>query len=453
MTAVPTTTSEIERQLTRPPPGGMRADALAVLGGALLVVAAALVGRWLVAGGTNIFLGWPPLLASWAPHVGPGTAPAILTAAVVILAGPALAARMHWRSLLVTAWLAAVAWTLSLALVDGWRDGVVARLTSDQEYLYDVPRVTDIPATLATFADHILTDRPGFWVTHVGAHPPGALLTFVWLDRLGLGGGGPAGLFVILVGASACVAVAVTLRALASEGLARKVLPYGVLLPGTVWIGVSADGMFAGVLAWGVALLALGTTGAGRRADLTALGGGLLLGWTLYLSYGLVLGGLLPIAVLAATRAWRALVLGSVGMGLVVVAFSVAGFWWFTGFGRVTVIYALSAAQSRPYWYFVWANLAALAFAIGPAVLAGLRRFAAQPRALPLAAALLVGAAVLAVLVADISGLSKAEVERIWLPFAVWMVVPCALLPRPRAWLAVQATFALLVNHLLLTVW
>jgi methylthioxylose transferase len=35
----------------------------------------------------------------------------------------------------------------------------------------------------------------------------------------------------------------------------------------------------------------------------------------------------------------------------------------------------------------------------------------------------------------------------------VWLVVPCTLLPRPRAWLAAQAVLALAVNHLLLTVW
>jgi hypothetical protein len=63
--------------------------------------------------------------------------------------------------------------------------------------------------------------------------------------------------------------------------------------------------------------------------------------------------------------------------------------------------------------------------------------------------------AVAAMLIADASGLSKAEVERIWLPFAVWMVAGAALLPRParRTWLAVQAVTALLVNHLLLTPW
>jgi hypothetical protein len=97
----------------------------------------------------------------------------------------------------------------------------------------------------------------------------------------------------------------------------------------------------------------------------------------------------------------------------------------------------------------VWANLAALLFAIGPAVVAALRR----TRAVPTRVALLVGAALVAVLLADVSGMSKAEVERIWLPFAVWLTIPCALLPHPRYWLAAQAGLALAVNHLLLTVW
>ena len=97
------------------------------------------------------------------------------------------------------------------------------------------------------------------------------------------------------------------------------------------------------------------------------------------------------------------------------------------------MIYAASIAASRPYSYFVWANLAAVSFAVGPAVWAGIRRAVAAPRALPAPAALLVLAALAAVVVADLTGLSKAEVERIWLPFAVWLVVPCALLPRPRS--------------------
>jgi hypothetical protein len=64
-----------------------------------------------------------------------------------------------------------------------------------------------------------------------------------------------------------------------------------------------------------------------------------------------------------------------------------------------------------------------------------------------------VAAAVVVVLLADVSGLSKSEVERIWLPFAVWLVPAAGFLPRPRWWLAGQAVTALMVNHLLLTNW
>ncbi|MEU3416868.1 hypothetical protein ABZ760_37560, partial [Streptomyces sp. NPDC006658] len=56
-------------------------------------------------------------------------------------------------------------------------------------------------------------------------------------------------------------------------------------------------------------------------------------------------------------------------------------------------------------------------------------------------------------LAADLSGMSKAETERIWLPFAMWLVAACAFLPRPRGWLAAQAVLALLLNHLLFTGW
>lgn len=432
-------------EVQRRPTLGAALDLTVAVAVAAVVVLAHVRGRELLDAGVNIFVGYPPLLAVRLPHVGPGTPFAIVVALLVVTAGPAVARRLTWRPLLWAAYAASAVWTISLALVDGWVRGVVERLTSHEEYLHDVPRVTDIPTMLRTFSDHILTDAPGFWTTHVGAHPPGAFLIFVWLDRVGLGGGGPSGVVVMLVGSSAAVAVAVTLRALGSEELARTVLPFGVLLPGAVWVGVSADGMFAGILAWGVALLAVGATG--RPA--WALPGGLLLGYTLYLSYGLALAGLLPVAVLAATRNWRAAGLAVAGAAVVVAAFTLSGFWWVTGYEDVRVIYALSIAKDRPYSYFVWANLAAVAIAMGPAAFAGLRR----ARTLPTAALLLVGAAVAAILLADYSGMSKAEVERIWLPFVVWLMIPCAMLPKARWWLLAQAALALAVNHFLLTTW
>ena len=458
-----------------------RADVVVVAAAGGLVLAAAVVGRRLLADGATLYLPFPPLLAQWLPHVGPGTPFAVVVAVVVVARGPAWAERLPWRALPALTGVAAGAWTLSLALVDGWRRGVLDRLTSADEYLHDVPRAPAIPALLREFGAHILTTavdpaQTWFWTTHVGAHPPGAFLVFVSLDRIGLGGGGAAGLLVIAVGASVAAAVLVAARAMGDEQVARRAAPFAVLFPGAVWVGVSADGLFACVLAWGVALLAVATARTGWRSGVAAAAAGLLLGGTVYLSYGLVLGGLLAAAVLVRPSAgsrlrvvaagmrrgpgggwglgtdgarWRAAGFALAGAAVVVAAFTLAGFSWLDGYARVRVIYAASVAAARPYSYFVWANLAAAAFAIGPAGVAGLRRIATRP----VGPYLVVAAAVAAMLVADLSGMSKAEVERIWLPFAVWTCLACAELPRPRRWLTAQAVVALLVNHLLLTVW
>ncbi|MGB6161809.1 MAG: hypothetical protein WBF75_04390, partial [Pseudonocardiaceae bacterium] len=224
-------------------------------------------------------------------------------------------------------------------------------------------------------------------------------------------------------------------------------------------IGVSADGLFAGVLAWGVALLALGA--ARPRLDIAAaavsLTGGLLLGATLFLSYGLVLAGLLPVAVAITARRLASLLVAGVGVAAVVAAFAAEGFWWLTGYQQVTIRYYQPGEYGlvRPYSYWVWADLACLAVVLGPAGVAGLRRVFTLGRGHPRGLTLLCAAAVLAVLVADLCGLCKAEVERIWLPFAVWLIAATGLLPARQArwWLAAQAVLALLVNHLLLTTW
>ncbi len=73
----------------------------------------------------------------------------------------------------------------------------------------------------------------------------------------------------------------------------------------------------------------------------------------------------------------------------------------------------------------------------------------------PFAVAVLACGFLLAVLAADLSGMSKAETERIWLPFTLWLPAAAVLLPGRdrRGWPAAQVVIALLVNHLLLTAW
>ena len=51
--------------------------------------------------------------------------------------------------------------------------------------------------------------------------------------------------------------------------------------------------------------------------------------------------------------------------------------------------------------------------------------------------------------------LSKAEVERIWLPFTIWLTAAPALLPvrSHRLWLALNAAGALAINTVIFTNW
>ncbi|MGW2442820.1 hypothetical protein [Streptomyces sp. NPDC001675] len=438
---------------------GLRRDLYAAGAAALLVTAAVLTGRHIQSTRHTLFVHWPPLLAEWDPHLGPGTPAAVLLAAAGVAYGPSLAGRLPWRALLAAAWAASTAWILSLALVDGWQRGVAGRLTTREEYLRVVGRFHDIPAALRDFTHHIVAGTPDPWPAHVAGHPPGATLTFVLLDRAGLHGGGWAGLWCVLTGATACVAVLVAVRALAGEAFARRAAPFLVLAPAAVWTGTSADGWFAAAAAWAVALLALAVT---RGSLPWAAASGLLFGLTCYLSYGLTLVALPGAAVLwtarDGVRGRPALLLALLaGLAVVPLLFTFAGFDWWTAYRLLVTRYHQGVGGTRPYGYWVWANLACTVLITGLATAAGLRRAVAAlvRRASPAAVrpAVLVCAALLALLIADLSGMSKAETERIWLPFAVWLLPACAYLPRPRAWLTAQAALALLLNHLLLTGW
>lgn len=444
------------------------ADLLAAGAAALLFLVAAVVGHSVENADGTLRLRWPPLYAYTDPHLGPGTPAALVFAALVVVYGPSLAQRLRWRTLLWVSWLASMAWIWSLALIDGWYQGVARRLTTKYEYLQSVGEVNDVGAMLGEFTSRILMDAPDNWPAHVAGHPPGALLTFVWLDRVGLGGGAWGAVWCITVGATAAAAVLVTVRALGNhragagpealegEQAARRAAPFLVLAPAAIWVGVSADGYFSAVAAWAVALLALAATRTVRRPWLAALGSGALFSWMVYLSYGLGLFVLIVAAVLLVARTLRPVGWVVLGAAPVVALFTVAGFWWFDGYFTLVERYYQGAAGIRPYSYYVWANLAAQVVVVGLASVAGLRRAATRAaRGRAPALVVLLAGALCAMLVADLSGMSKAETERIWLPFSLWLLPAAALLPLRdhRWWLGAQAALALTVNHLLMTGW
>ncbi|MFF1708602.1 hypothetical protein [Streptomyces sp. NPDC058268] len=445
---------------------GRRRDLAAAGIAALLVTAAVVVGTSIEDADGTLHLNWPPLYARWDPHLGPGTPAALAVAVAVIAYAPALAARLSWRTLLPTAWAASMAWIWSLALIDGRHRGVAERLTTKYEYLQVIDRFEDIPATLRDFTRHILIDSPDHWPAHTAGHPPAATLTFVLLDRVGLGGGAWAGAFCITAGSTAVLAVLITLRALADEATARRAAPFLVLAPAAVWVGTSADGYFAAVTAWMIALLALAATRTVHFPAAAALGSGLLFGLTCYLSYGLPLFAVVAAAVLLLSRTARPLPLFLAGAAVAPLAFTLVGFDWWEAYHLLVERYYQGAGGIRPYGYFVWANLACTVLVVGLATVAGLRRaIASTPgaarrlrtgRTTPTDALVtLTLTALMALLAADLSGMSKAETERIWLPFATFLLAAPALLPKSsqRHWLTAQALLALLVNHLLFTGW
>ena len=449
-------------------PTWRRGDLAALSAALVLIGVSALVGRHLLQRGVELVLPAPPLFAYWNPHVGWGTP----LAALCVVAGMRLhrvAGVLSWRRLLLSGWLLSMAWLCSLTLIDGFRRGWVAVLLNPNEYLHDLPRISDPAAFLRTFTDFIAS-APGesgadLWTTHVAAHPPLATLMFWWLARVGLGGGFWAGALCILVSSAVSVALPVTLRELGAASAARRIVPYVALFPGAVWMAVSADGLFAGVAVSGLALACLG---AARGRLLASLVGGLLLGAAIFLSYGLVLFGLVVLGAIVLTVRrqglrrsvvpWLVTTAGVIAVAAVHLAY---GFNWLVGLTELRIRYYQGIAAQRPFSYFVYANLAAWLVSCSPLLAVGVVRAIAVVRRRSRwltqdhVVAMLALAGVLAALVADLSALSKAETERIWLTFGVMAYAGLALLRGPAArWgLLGCAGWALLVNHLLNTGW
>ncbi|CAN5783405.1 hypothetical protein BH20ACT6_BH20ACT6_05640 [soil metagenome] len=399
-----------------------------------------------------------PLSAFLEPTIGPGLPLAAAVALLVTTQGAGWARQLSWRRLLLASWLAGLAWSVGLALIRGW-SGITEPLTNDHEYLVDVPRVDDLTTLIPNFLDRVDIRGDEQWVTHVAAHPPLTFLSFLWLERIGLGGPVWGGVIITALASTAIVAVLVTLRILGDEHRSRVVAPFLVLTPLVAWSVVSADGVFMAVAAWGLAVLAAAATApTWPRAALLGAVAGVILGIGINLSYGLLLAGTLALAVLAAARTFRPLLPAVLGALVVVSVFAALGFWWLEGQERLVNRYYMGIARNRPYSYWVWANLAVVCFCLGPAAVAAIGRAVAQvrQRTVQWSAAwwLALGGAA-AIVAADLSGLSKSEVERIWLPFMLWLVPLVAWLDGRdrRRWLAAQAGWALVISSVLRFTW
>jgi len=401
---------------------------------AAIVVAGHLIGGVLYDRDPLVRVGAPPLVGSYDVRIGLALLPALALAAAALAWAPALARRLRWGSLLAAAWAGAGAWAVALSFSDGL-DAIAAPLRTRYEYLAAVPAVV----APGRFLDGFVTALPGY-PTHVKGHPPGMVLLLWLLDRAGLGGAEVAAALVIGAGAIAAPAAMIAVCAMAGEAAARRAAPYLVFAPAAVWIATSADALFAGVAAAGIACFALAAARPReQRAPAAALGllAGIVLGGALMLSYSVAPLGAIVLVLAAARRAWPALAAATVGVLLVLGAFAALGFVWVEGLRTTGDLYAGGVASRRPHAAFIVINLAAFGLAIGPAAAAGLGRLRER------GVWLLAGPMLAAIAIASLSGLSKGEVERIWLPFVPWILVATAALRPSRGWFAAQLALGL----------
>jgi hypothetical protein len=423
-------------------PDGAGWIALAAM--AVLLVACFLVGRRLQADGYRLFTLLPPLTGRFDPRLPLMAIVPVTVGLGVLRFGPALARRLAWPSLSIVAALAALAWSAALAAVDG-SGGFLGPVLRDGDYLAALPSIDAPGPFLERFVETIAS-----YPTHVRAHPPGLVVGLWWLERVGLGGAAWVAALQHLAAAAAVPAVMLAVRDVASTSTARRVAPFLVLSPAAVAVG-SGDAIFLGVGAWSAAALVHATTRrpGSRGAIVWSLAGGVLGGIGVFLTYGLVLLGAVPLAVIVARRRGDVAAIAAAGVSAVVLAFAASGFGWWDGLTATRLQYALSVARTRPYAYYLVANLVAFGVALGPAVVA------AVPRLRDRGLWLLVGGGLVAVILADVSGLSKAEVERIWLPFVPWIAVATAV-HRDREvtpWLGAQIGWALAVQLLVRSLW
>ena len=429
----------------RPPPARAPRPARPgrwLAGWAALVAAAAAWGTVAVSG-TGQGLGAAPLVGRWDGRGDVRLLGAVALAAAAVALGPRLARTARWPAVALGTGAAASAWAALLAAGEGW----ATRFESPVDYLPFATGIDSPFGFLGTF-----TERAADYPVHVKGHPPGATLVFWALDRVGLSGPGWAGVAVVIAWGVAAGAVVVALAGTAGRDSARRAAPFLALAPGAVWAAFSADAFFAAAVAVGLALVVSATGRRDRPGRWLAAGGGAVLGSALHLTYGAVPLLLVAAAVVVRRRRWDLILPAAIGAAAVTALFVAGGFWWLDGLELTRAEYRAGIASRRPWpYHLLVGNPAAFALAAGPALALALGRIRrADPGPWLLAAA-----ALAAVAVADASGLSKGEVERIWLPFLPWVLSATATLPdgwvRPA--LAAQAGTGLALQVLVRSPW
>lgn len=281
---------------------------------------------------------------------------------------------------------------------------------------------------------------------NVGGHPPGLMLV---IHVLGIDT--PGALAALCIGAAAsCAPLAHRLARVlgAPEPTARVAGLLTAMSPVVLLFGTtSADAVYAAA-----GLLAAILLVTPRR-------------WSRVIGCGVFALATLGTWALLAIGAWSALVVwqredrraalvlaAGCGFGVVALNATLALTHGYDGIGTLLAtegLYRNSVASIRPYGFWVLGSPVAWGIMLGLPVAAA--ALVAVTRRQPAAVALAV-----VILIASVMGFTKAETERIWLPFAPLACVAAAfVLPRSRlrGSLALLALHALAVELIFDTVW
>ncbi len=224
------------------------------------------------------------------------------------------------------------------------------------------------------------------------------------------------------------------------------------MTPAAVWMAVSEDALFSAASAVGITGLVLATSRTGWPSHWRALAGGLALGVAVFLSYGMVALWGVPVVVATVRRRYAAIAVAGLGVAAVVIAFGSAGFWWWEGLAASLNRVGSGISAHRPYGYYLLANVAAFAVALGPAVVVGLSRLRSRT------GWLLCGAALAPLVPIALSGFWRGETERVWLPFVAWGTTATVALadgdrPVVSRWLGLNAASGVVLQVFLDSPW
>ncbi|NDL58158.1 hypothetical protein [Phytoactinopolyspora mesophila] len=359
-----------------------------------------------------------PLYGDWQWGISWWLLAPIVAGSVFIAVLPPLVQRWSWRGVLAATAAAGVVFSLALALAE-----THPTVWSDIHHTYagHIGFIDDAGGVEPFLREYAESQLIPAYPVHLRSHPPGLLLFFWWAAEAGVSGVVFQNVVAMAGAAAMIVAALAILRDVASERTARAAAPFLVVVPAAVW-QTNADIIFAGAGLAAVACLILATGRSGRETVAFTVAGGLLAGIALMLSFGIALLAI-PVVVIAVWRKrWWVLVGGGALAAVVVALPLVWGYWWVEGLGATRVRYFDGVASARGYWYFLIANPAVYALALGPAIVVALSRLRDRR------VWLVVGAGLAVVAMANLSGLSSGETERIWQPFMpLVLLAGCAL--------------------------